>query len=155
MDRSLLDAIDLRILRALQSNGRLSNLDLAANIGLSPTPCYRRVQRLESKGIISKYVALLNPMSLDLGLSVFISVRLSYQTAETVEAFEKAVHGIPEVTECYLMVGDVDYMLKVRLADPEALKDFVRSKLLKIPGVSRTSSIIVLENVKQTTELPI
>ena len=149
------DEIDLRILRSLQSDGRMSNLDLAKKVGLSATPCYRRVQRLEAEGTISRYVAILDPDNLSLGLSVFITVRLNSQTASTVTAFEKAVKGMPEITECYILIGDTDYLLKVRVADNEALRDFVRAKLLNIPGISRTSTTIVLENVKLTTELPI
>lgn len=149
------DQVDLRILRTLQADGRISNLDLAKKVGLSPTPCYRRVQRLEAEGAIRKYVALLDPAHLELGLSVFISVRLTEQTSEAVTIFEKAVNAMPEVTECYILVGNIDYLLKVRVADNEAFREFVRVKLLNIPGVSRTESTIVLENVKSTTELPI
>jgi Lrp/AsnC family leucine-responsive transcriptional regulator len=148
-----LDALDVRILNILQDNARITTLELAEQVGLSPTPCARRVKRLEDDGLIERYVTLLNPQRAGLDLSVFISVRLRNQTAETIEKFERSVRGMPEISECYLVSGVHDYLLRLRLADVEALKEFLRNRLVTIEGIAETHSSIVLDKVKYTTAL--
>jgi Lrp/AsnC family leucine-responsive transcriptional regulator len=148
-----LDALDIRILSILQENARITTLELAEQVGLSPTPCARRVKRLEDDGLIERYVTLLNPKLAGLDLSVFISVRLRNQTIETIEAFERSVREMPEITECYLVSGVHDYLLRLRVRDVEALKDFLRNRLVTIEGIAETHSTIVLEKVKYTTAL--
>jgi len=148
-----LDALDVRILSILQENARITTLELAEQVGLSPTPCARRVKRLEDDGLIERYVTLLNPKRVGLDLSVFISVRLRNQTIETIESFERSVQAMPEITECYLVSGVHDYLLRLKLRDVEALKDFLRNRLVTIEGIAETHSSIVLDKVKYTTSL--
>ena len=148
-----LDAIDIRILDILQENARITTLELAEQVGLSPTPCARRVKRLEDDGLIERYVTLLNEKKAGIDLSVFISVRLRNQTSETIGRFERSVRSMPEITECYLMSGVHDYLLHLRVADVGALRDFLRNRLVTIEGIAETQSSIVLEKVKYTTAL--
>jgi Lrp/AsnC family leucine-responsive transcriptional regulator len=148
-----LDAIDIRILDILQENARITTLELAEQVGLSPTPCARRVKRLEDDGLIERYVTLLNEKKAGMELSVFISVRLRNQTGETIGRFERSVRAMPEITECYLMSGVHDYLLHLRVADVDALRDFLRNRLVTIEGIAETQSSIVLEKVKYTTAL--
>lgn len=148
-----LDAIDIRILDILQENARITTLELAEQVGLSPTPCARRVKRLEDDGLIERYVTLLNEKKAGMDLSVFISVRLRNQTGETIGRFERSVRSMPEITECYLMSGVHDYLLHLRVADVGALRDFLRNRLVTIEGIAETQSSIVLEKVKYTTAL--
>ena len=148
-----LDALDVRILNILQDNARITTLELAEQVGLSPTPCARRVKRLEDDGLIQRYVTLLDEKKAGLDLSVFISVRLRAQTAETMEKFERSVRGIPEIAECYLISGVHDYLLHLRVADVDALRDFLRNRLVTIEGIAEAQSSIVLDKVKYTTAL--
>lgn len=148
-----LDAIDIRILDILQENARITTLELAEQVGLSPTPCARRVKRLEDDGLIERYVTLLNAKKAGMELSVFISVRLRSQTGETIGRFERSVRSMPEITECYLMSGVHDYLLHLRVADVDALRDFLRNRLVTIEGIAETESSIVLEKVKYTTAI--
>lgn len=148
-----LDAIDIRILDILQENARITTLELAEQVGLSATPCARRVKRLEDDGLIERYVTLLNEKKAGIDLSVFISVRLRNQTGETIGRFERSVRSMPEITECYLMSGVHDYLLHLRVADVGALRDFLRNRLVTIEGIAETQSSIVLEKVKYTTAL--
>ena len=148
-----LDALDIRILDILQENARITTLELAEKVGLSPTPCARRVKRLEDDGLIERYVTLLNAKLAGQDLSVFISVRLRNQTIETIENFERSVRDMKEISECYLVSGANDYLLRVRVRDVEALRDFLRNRLVTIEGIAETHSTIVLEKVKYTTAL--
>ncbi len=148
-----LDALDVRILNILQENARITTLELAEQVGLSPTPCARRVKRLEDDGLIQRYVTLLDEKKAGLDLSVFISVRLRNQTAETIDKFDRSVRAMPEITECYLVSGAHDYLLHLRVADVGALRDFLRNRLVTIEGIAETESSIVLEKVKYTTAL--
>jgi Lrp/AsnC family leucine-responsive transcriptional regulator len=148
-----LDEIDCRILDVLQHEGRTSTLDLAERVGLSPTPCARRVKRMEDLGVIERYVAVLNPQSLGMGLDVFVNVRLRSSTRNAIEIFERAIKDTPEVIECYLVTGNYDYLLHLRLADVETFKDFVRERLINIPSVGQTISSIALEQTKSTTAI--
>jgi Lrp/AsnC family leucine-responsive transcriptional regulator len=143
-----LDAVDRRILSVLQSEGRISNLDLAERIGLSPTPCNRRLRRLEEIGVITGYGARMNPVALGLGVSVIVTVRLARQTPSDIEEFLAAVRRHPEITECLLVTGDVDYVLRIRVRDVESLRDFMLTKLKNLPCVSETSTMLILEACK-------
>lgn len=155
MLRAPLDRADRRILAELQNSGRISNVELAGKVGLSPSPCLARVKQLEDKGIVSRYVALLDPESIGSTVSVFIQISLTNQTERNLETFEKVVIALPEVMECYLMSGDSDYLLRVVVTDTVALRDFILDKLTKIEAVSSIRSSFSLKQVKYQTALPI
>jgi Lrp/AsnC family leucine-responsive transcriptional regulator len=150
-----LDATDRRILGELQAHARISNVDLAAKVHLSPSPCLARVRALEQAGVISRYAALLDPLKLGLGVSVFIRVRLETQGEQALETFEAAVRDCPEVMECYLMTGDSDYLLRVLVPDIEAVQHFIVKRLAKVPGVANIQSSFALKQVKYQTALPL
>jgi Lrp/AsnC family transcriptional regulator, leucine-responsive regulatory protein len=154
MTKVKLDATDRRILSVLQAEGRISNLDLAERVGLSPTPCGRRLRRLEETGVITGYGARINPAALGLGVSVIVTVRLARQTPNDISEFLKAVRQQPEITECLLVTGNLDYVLRLRVRDVEALRDFILAKLKSIPCVSETSTMLILEASKSTESLP-
>lgn len=145
-----LDAIDKKLLAILQREGRISNLDLAERVGLSATPCSRRVRRLEEQGVITGYGARVNPAALGQNVSVMVNVRLSRQTPADIEEFLAAVRRLPEITECMLVTGNLDYILKVSTRDVEALRNFVLKELKNIPSVSETTTMLVLDTVKST-----
>ena len=150
-----LDPVDLKILGELQADGRLSNVELARRVGLSPSPCLARVRALETSGVISRYVALVDPQTLGLGVSVFIHVSLEKQVERALESFESAVKRYPQVLECYLMTGDSDYLLRVAVPDVQALQAFIINELTRIPGVANIRSSFALKQVKFETALPI
>lgn len=150
-----LDAIDCKILHALQRDGRITNQQLAEEVGLSPSPCLRRVRMLEEAGAIDRYVALANPAALGLYVSAFIRVRLDRQDDRHLAAFEEVVAGFPEVMECYLMTGDCDYQLRVLVASLDAFETFLRTKLTKINGVGEVTTSFSLRPIVYRTELPI
>ena len=155
MPNTSLDAIDRRILHHLQENARISNVELARAVGLSPSPCLRRVRDLEEAGIVKEYVTLIDPAAADLPVSVFISVTLDKQVEQDLEVFESAVRDLPEVMECYLMTGDADYLLRVVIADLEAYKSFLMDHLTRVPGVANIRSSFALKQVKYRTALPL
>jgi Lrp/AsnC family leucine-responsive transcriptional regulator len=150
-----LDAIDRRILTALQQNARLSNVELADDVGLSPSPCLRRVRELEEEGVIRRYVTLLDPAAIGLPVSVFVSVTLEKQVEKALEPFEKAILERPEVMECYLMTGDADYLLRVVTADLAAYERFLMDHLTRVRGVASIKSSFALKQVKYSTALPL
>ena len=150
-----LDAIDLRILAALQENARIANTELAAAVGLSPAPCLRRVRALEERGVIRKHVSLVSPAAVGLPVSVFVSISLERQVEEALKRFERVILARPEVMECYLMTGDADYLLRVVCADLGAYERFVLDHLTKVPGVSSIRSSFALKQVKYSTALPL
>jgi Lrp/AsnC family leucine-responsive transcriptional regulator len=150
-----IDAFDRKILLALQENARITTQELAERVGLSATPCARRVRRMEEDGLIDRYVTLLNPRRLGAGLSVFVNVRLNTQSAKTFDTFEAAIATMPEVVGCYLLAGNYDYLVQVRVADIESFRTFIRDRLVAIEGIGETQSSIVLEETKQTTALPL
>jgi DNA-binding Lrp family transcriptional regulator len=150
-----LDAIDWRILGRLQSDARLSNVELARAVHLSPSPCLARVRRLEKSGLIKRYVSLLDALALGLTVSVFIQVRLERQVESALEIFEREIAARPEVMECYLMTGDSDYLLRVLVADVQALERFIVDFLSRIPGVGNIKSSFALKQVKYKTALPL
>ena len=153
--RHELDAIDRRILAALQENARIANTELAAAVGLSPAPCLRRVRALEEDGVIRKHVSLVNPGAVGLPVSVFVSISLERQVEEALKRFERVIRARPEVMECYLMTGDADYLLRVVCADLAAYERFVLDHLTKVPGVSSIRSSFALKQVKYSTALPL
>ena len=150
-----LDAVDLRILTELQQDSSLSNVELARRVHLSPSPCLMRVKHLESEGVIQRYVALCDTKSLGLGLNVFISITLKEQSRKALAEFEQRIAEHDEVMECYLMTGDADYMLRVVVADVQALQRFIIECLAKIPGVGNLKSSFALKQVKYQTALPL
>jgi Lrp/AsnC family transcriptional regulator, leucine-responsive regulatory protein len=150
-----LDPIDLRILAALQENARLTNVELARRINLSPSPCLARVKSLEQRGLIRGYVALCDPLALGLSVNVFISVSLERQRKDALETFEQRVSQHPEVMECYLMTGDSDYLLRVVVADMRSLERFIVDHLARIPGVANIRSSFALKQVRYKTALPL
>ena len=150
-----LDAMDRRILARLQSRGRISNADLARDVGLSASACLRRIRELEESGVIDRYVAVLDQKSVDLAISVFVQVTLERQTEPSLEIFEERIAARPEVMECYLMTGDADYLLRVVVADVTAYEQFLKNHLTRIPGVSSIKSSFALKRVKYETALPL
>ena len=150
-----LDAIDRKILALLQSDGRISLTDLAEKVGLSASPCLRRIRILERAGIISRYVAVLDQDKVGLPVSVFVSIRLESQRQQALDRFTKAISRWPEVLECYLMTGPRDYLLRVVVADLAAYERFLKQKLTTVDGVSSIESSFALEQVKYTNVLPI
>lgn len=155
LQTAVLDDIDRRILTALQENARVSNVELAEKVGVSPSPCWRRVRDLEQKQVISRYVTLLNPASIGLPVSVFVQVSLERQVEHALEEFERSVTGWPEVMECYLMTGDADYLLRVVAADLDAYHRFLVDHVTRVPGVSSIKSSFALKQVKYRTALPL
>src|SRR6266404_7719636 len=150
-----LDAIDWRILGLLQGDARLSNVELAKAVGLSPSPCLNRVRALEQAGYISRYVTLLDALQVGLKVSVFIQVTLEKQIEPALETFERAIRDRPEVMECYLMTGDADYLLRVVVPDLQALEHFILHFLSRVPGVGNIKSSFALKQVKYQTALPL
>ena len=151
-----LDSIDKKILKILQSEGQISNLDLAEKVALSPSPCSRRVKSLEERGYIQGYVAVLNPKKLNLSLSAVVSIALSSHESKVMRAFEEAISKVPEVTQCYLTAGQAaDYFLKVTVKDLDAYQSFLLNKLTKIKGVTSVQSTFILKKVVDKNELPL
>ena len=150
-----LDQIDQRILEALQDDGRISNHELAERVGLSPSPCLRRVRHLETEGLISGYVALLDPTALGLNVTAFVRVRLDAQGDKQLAGFETAIAELPEVMECYLMTGECDYQLRVLVSSLGEFEGFLRQKLTRIAGVSQVTSSFALRPVVYRTALPV
>lgn len=150
-----LDKTDLRILAELQKNGRLTNVELAERVALSPSPCLRRLKQLEDSGVIRQYVALLDPQRIGLGLQAFVRVMLEKRGNVHIQSFIEAVQHWPEVTHCYAMTGEMDYLLQVYFEDLEHFSRFVMDELLSHPGVIDVKSSFVLKELKQTTAMPL
>ena len=150
-----IDSLDKRILRSLQRNGRIQNVDLAKEVGLSPSPCLRRVRLLEEIGVIDRYVAILNPQKINQNMVVFAQVWLSDQTIETTERFVYEVKLLPQIVECYIMAGECDFMLKIRIESLDEYRRFQNMHLYRIKGVQNIKTDIPLQIIKQTTELPL
>jgi Lrp/AsnC family leucine-responsive transcriptional regulator len=150
-----LDSFDRAILALLQQDGRATNQDVADAIGLSPSPCLRRIRRLEADGLITRYVALLDADALGLSVTAFVRVRLDRQQDRVLEAFETAVAAFPEVMECYLMTGEADYQLRVLVPSLAAFEDFLRQKLTRIAGVGQVTTSFALRPVVTRTALPV
>lgn len=151
-----LDRIDRRILTEMQQNGRISNLELAERVGLSPTPCSRRVKQLEEAGIIAKHVTLLNPDRLNLKLTALIQISMDRHTPDRFENFQARVAELPEVIECSLITGQAaDYLVKVVVPDMDAYQEFLLGKITRIAGVSGVQSSFVMQQIIHKTELPL
>ena len=150
-----MDQMDRKLLRALQEDGRITNQALAERCGLSAAACFDRVKRLRTSGVIRSYTALLDPAKLDRALLVFIEVLLDRTTDDVFAAFAAHVRELPEVLECHMVAGGFDYLLKVRVADMAAYRAFLGDTLVAMPGIRETRTYAVLEEVKQTTRLPL
>ena len=150
-----MDAIDRRILRELQADGRISNLKLAEAVHLSPTAVLERVRRLTREGVILGYEARLNPVHLGAGLLVFVEILLDRTVTDVLETFKAAVQARPEILECHLEAGGFDYLVKTRVADMAAYREFLGSTLWSLPGVRETRTYAVMEEIKNTTRLPV
>lgn len=155
MSDTKLDATDWKILDRLQGDARMSNVDLARAVNLSPSPCLNRVRALEASGIVSRYVTLLDPLKLGLTVSVFIQVSLEKQMRNALDTFESSVLARDEVMESYLMTGDADYLLRVVVSDVQSLERFIVDYLARIPGVASIKSSFALKQVKYKTALPL
>jgi Lrp/AsnC family leucine-responsive transcriptional regulator len=150
-----LDRFDAKILDALQRDGRLSVVDLAESIGLSPTPCARRIKALESEGVIEGYAAVLNPGRVGLAVLAIVQVKLTEHTDETVARFEREIQLMDEVTKCFAMTGSYDFILEVYGEDLEALSNVVLKKLIRVPNVRDMQSSVVLATIKRTARIPL
>ncbi|WP_343866164.1 Lrp/AsnC ligand binding domain-containing protein [Caenispirillum bisanense] len=150
-----IDHIDRKILRELQADGRLSNAELSRRVNLSPTPCLERVRRLERDGYIQGYRALLDPHQLGRSVVCFIEVALDRTTPDVFDRFRDAVLDMPEVMECHMITGGLDYLLKVRLADMGEYRRFLGDSLVTLPGVKATHTYVVMEEVKTDNMIPV
>lgn len=155
MTSGTLDKISKRILSELQNNGRISNVDLAAKVNLSPAACLERVRKLQDTGYILGYVTQLNPELLGVSLMVFIEVVLDRTTPEVFEEFKKSVQSIPEIMECHMVAGGFDYLIKARVKDMNAYGVFLGKALLQLKGVRETHTFAVMEEVKNSIRLPV
>ncbi|MBY5984717.1 Lrp/AsnC ligand binding domain-containing protein [Halomonas sp. DP5Y7-2] len=144
-----LDRIDLKILRCLQDNARVSYVDLAAQVGLSTTPCLERVKRLERSGVIRGYKAILNPRMLKANLLVFVEISLETQSPAVFDEFRRAVSKLPQIQECHLVSGQFDYILKCRIPEMSAYRQLLGDVVLTLPGVKESKSYVVMEEVKE------
>ena len=150
-----LDAIDCRILATLQLDGRLTNVELADRIGLSPSPCLRRVRRLESTGLIEGYGARLNRQKIGLGLTAFVTVNMEKQREVDAAKFREAVLGMPEVISCYVTSGSHDFLLQVVVPDLAHFRRFAMERLPKVPGLHSIQSSFAIDVVKENVPLPV
>jgi len=150
-----LDATDRRLLALLQEDSRISNADLAARIGLSPSPTLARVRKLERAGVVTRYTALLDARKVGYGALAFVRVAIALHRKNAIREFEQAVHRLPEVVECYHITGDADYLLKVVVRDIEAYKDFIINHVTALPGVRRVNTSFVLSAVASHKPLKI
>jgi Lrp/AsnC family leucine-responsive transcriptional regulator len=154
MPITTLDKTDYRILNKLQNNARMSNTELADAVGLSPSPCLRRVKQLEADGVIKRYVGIVDPKAVGLPISIFVSVSLHSQQRTGLEEFEQRIQSYPEVMECYLMTGSADYLLRVVVPELDSYERFLAEKLTRITGVANIQSSFALKQVVYRTELP-
>jgi len=150
-----LDAIDRLILEELQANGKLSNVELAQRVHLSPSACLRRVKQLEDEGVIAQYVALLNPKSIGQHGTSFTIINLENMSNALLEAFERSVRDEPQILDCFYVAGSNDYLIRFAYRDAEDLERFHTEVLMRLPGVERSNSMLVLRTVKKTTALPV
>ena len=150
-----LDSIDRAILAELQREGRLSNLELAQRVHLSPSACLRRVKALDDNGVIAQYVALINPRAVGKHGVSFTIINLESMNTPQLEAFEQAVRDQPEVLDCFYVAGSNDYLIRFAYRDAEDLERFHSDVLMRLPGIARSNSLLVLRTVKKTTALPL
>lgn len=150
-----LDKIDRKIMRILQQDGRISNIELSRRIDLSPTPCLERVRRLEREGFILKYVALADPAKLDANLSAFTQVLLTSTSTKDLQSFNEQMRQLEEVESCHMVAGGFDYLIKIRCADMAHYQKFLGEKLASIPLISQTHTYVVIESVKSETAISV
>jgi Lrp/AsnC family leucine-responsive transcriptional regulator len=150
-----IDAIDRKILAILQDDCRITVAELAERVGLTASPCHRRMKILEEKGILRRYIALIDQKAVGLPVSVFISIKLERQKGEDLERFARAISGWREVLECYLMTGQRDYLLRVVVPDLSAYQRFLKQKLTRLPGIASIESSFALDQIKYTIALPV
>lgn len=150
-----IDETDLRILRVLQADGRITNQALAGRCHLSPAACHERVKRLRDTGVIQGFAALIDPAAIDRGLLIFVEVQLDRTTGDLFDQFAEAARGAPEILECHMVAGGFDYLIKARVADMDAYRSFLGEVLVQMPGVRETRTYAVLEEVKNTVRLPL
>ncbi|GLS24328.1 Lrp/AsnC family transcriptional regulator [Marinibactrum halimedae] len=150
-----LDKIDRRILTLLQTDASLSAAEIAEHVNLSQPPCWRRIKRMEEAGIIQTRVAMLNRKQLGLNVVVYAEVKLSANGRQALGAFEEKIRSFPEVTECYVMLGRIDFLLRIVTRDIESYEEFFRHHLSQLPGVQDINSSVALSEVKYSTELPL
>lgn len=150
-----LDRTDYRILHYIQNDARMTNIELAESVGLSPSPCLRRVKALERAGVIRRYVGIVDANAVGLPVNAFVNVSLNSQEKKALEKFQRAIENCPEVMECYLMTGTSDYLLRIVLPDLESYERFLMEKLTKIPVIANIQTSFALKPVIQRTELPI
>lgn len=155
MPNHQIDDIDRKILGILQANAHATTDELSQAVGLSPSPCARRVRILESSGVITRYVAVVDQQRVDLPINVFASIRLERQREDNLDRFAKAVSRWPEIVECYLMTGRQDYLLRIVVKDLPAYEAFLKQKLTRLEGVSSIESSFALDHVKQFEGLPV
>jgi len=149
-----MDAIDRKIVSALQADGRLTNQELSERVGLSPSPCLRRVRNLERSGVIRGYTAVIDQERYGLPINVFVSIRLERQTDAALKAFERGIEGLDEVMECYLMTGSRDYLLRVVSDSLKSYERFVREVLAALPGIASIESSFAFSQLKKRATLP-
>ena len=150
-----LGRIDLNILRILQKDGRISYTDLAKQVGLSVTPCIERVKRLERENYILNYGARVSAQKLNQSLVVFVQIRLNHTSQKNFEEFRRSVMDLENVQSCFLVSGNYDYLLKARVADMASYRELLGHRILKLPAVQESTSYVVMEELKDTTDLPI
>jgi DNA-binding Lrp family transcriptional regulator len=150
-----LDRTDYRILHHIQNNARISNIDLAEAVGLSPSPCLRRVKALEHAGVIKRYAGIVDAGAVGLPISIFVNVSLDRQERSGLEEFEERIRSYPEVMECYLMTGSSDYLVRIVVPDLQSYERFLADRLTRIPGVANIQSSFALKQVVYNTELPL
>lgn len=150
-----LDRTDRRILECLQADGRISNVDLARKVNLTSTPCIERVRRLEKQGYILGYTALLDPQKVGASLLVFIEIDLSHNSPDGFKKFREEARKLPEVMDCHLVSGNFDYLIKARVSDMKAYRELLGDKILSLPSVKASRSYVVMEEIKETMNLPL
>lgn len=149
------DSVDCRLIDILQDDGRITNQELARRAAISPAACHERVRRLRERGVITATVALVDPASVDLSLLIFVEVLLDRTSDDVFRAFAAHVQAIPEILECHMVAGGFDYLLKARVSDMAAYRAFLGGIMSEVPGIRETRTYAVLEEVKQTTRLPV
>jgi Lrp/AsnC family leucine-responsive transcriptional regulator len=151
----ILDRTDRRILECLQADGRISNVNLARKVNLTPTPCIERVKRLERQGYIRGYTALLDPEMVNASLLVFVEIDLSHNSPDAFRKFRDEARRLPEILDCHLVSGNFDYLIKARVSDMKAYRELLGEKILSLPGVNDSRSYVVMEEIKETLNLPL
>lgn len=154
-DSEKLGKIDRNILRVLQKDGRISYTDLAREVGLSVTPCIERVKRLERNGYILSYTAIISPERMDASLVVFVQIRLNHTSQKNFEEFHRSVMNLENIQSCFLVSGNYDYLLKARVKDMAAYRELLGHRILKLPAVQESTSYVVMEELKETMEVPV